>query len=491
MVFPDLYEAARVAGRSRGNYGLAKPLISKLENCLYAAMKLNCDQEHQGCQRSNVSKAMHSAFVGQFFFSDVARSAHDMLPGHSKPIPAEFLACIEHSLMKKLAGTELDNAWFYLGVYGTKSRTTVESSLQLFQQIDKIMIDIDRQQFVSMEVDLAVRRWEHSTEPGLLTCAKSKSFEKHDVPYKRGTQYHLLMTNDIGGYQANHSEMKAGAATSVRGAIRHINFYCTAVNQLVMDRRQRTFSGAFSSSAYVLRSIEDIVQDYYAGNRMNSAAYLKKKFKHEVEDVVARLQELNSRDVAFRFEVGVPVECAFGALLILEKRALDDEDFFLLRSRSYATRYQCLLQQLYQTILDCSQTNRITENLVVKMAVSEDLIRRGLGQNKFYCGLTDLRAILKKIGFFDSIKNVNLPTWKALTKSEGDMEVADNDYEAILKNICGFYQMPNHINVPKLVRLSFSLRTGMVSCTTQIQESVKLYERELLDVIKPSHMGQA
>jgi hypothetical protein len=39
---------------------------------------------------------------------------------------------------------------------------------------------------------------------------------------------------------------------------------------------------------------------------MNSADYLKKKFKLEVQDVVSRLQELNSRDVAFRFEVGVP-----------------------------------------------------------------------------------------------------------------------------------------------------------------------------------------
>jgi hypothetical protein len=223
---------------------------------------------------------------------------------------------------------------------------------------------------------------------------------------------------------------------------------------------------------------------------MNSADYLKKKFKLEVQDVVSRLQELNSRDVAFRFEVGVPVECAFGALLLLEKRALDDEDFFLLQSRTYATRYQCLLQQLYENVVDCSQIS-ISENMIVKVAVSEDLIRRGLGQNKFYGGLNDLRAILKKIGFFESIKNFNLPTWKALTKSEGDMEVADNNYEAILKNICGFYRMPRHINIAKLVRLSFSLRTGMVSCTTPIQESVKLYERELLDVIKPSHMGQA
>jgi hypothetical protein len=100
------------------------------------------------------------------------------------------------------------------------------------------------------------------------------------------------MTNDIGGYQANHSEMKAGAAISVRGAIRHTNFYCTAISQLVMDRRQRNFATAFSSSAYVLRSIEDIVQNYSAGNRTNSAVYLKKRFKHDVEDVVARLQEL-------------------------------------------------------------------------------------------------------------------------------------------------------------------------------------------------------
>jgi hypothetical protein len=129
--------------------------------------------------------------------------------------------------------------------------------------------------------------------------------------------------------------------------------------------------------------------------------------------------------------------------------------------------------------------------MIVKMAVSEELIRRGLGQNKFYSGLTDLRAILKKIGFFDSIKNFNLPTWKALTKSEVDMEVADNDYEAILKNIRGFYQMPKHINIAKLVRLSFSLHKGMVSCTTQSQESVKLYERERLDIIKRSHMVQA
>jgi hypothetical protein len=65
---------------------------------------------------------------------------------------------------------------------------------------------------------------------------------------------------------------------------------------------------------------------------MNSAAHLTKQFKHEVEDVVARLQVLNCRDVGFRFEVGVPVECAFEALFLLEKRALDDEDFFLLRA---------------------------------------------------------------------------------------------------------------------------------------------------------------
>jgi hypothetical protein len=175
--------------------------------------------------------------------------------------------------------------------------------------------------------------------------------------------------------------------------------------------------------------------------------------------------------------------------LLLEKRALDDEDFFLLRSRSYATRYQCLLQQLYQNILDCSQTSRITENMIVKMAVSEDLIRRGLGQNKFYCGLTDLRAILKKIGFFDSVKNLNLPTWKALARSEGDMEIGESDYAAILKNICGFYEIPKHINV-KLVRLSFSLHRREVSSTTAIQEVVKMYERELLDIINLSLLGQ-
>jgi hypothetical protein len=92
MVFPDLYEGARAAGRGKGSCGLPKALISKLEKCLYAAMKLNCDQEHQGCQRANVSKAMHAAFVGQFLISDLARSSHDMLPGHGKPIPAEIFA---------------------------------------------------------------------------------------------------------------------------------------------------------------------------------------------------------------------------------------------------------------------------------------------------------------------------------------------------------------------------------------------------------------
>lgn len=65
--------------------------------------------------------------------------------------------------------------------------------------------------------------------------------------------------------QIIHNE--AGAAISVRGAIRHTNVYSTTVNQIVMHRRQRTFSTSFSSSAYVLRSIEDIVQGYYAANK--------------------------------------------------------------------------------------------------------------------------------------------------------------------------------------------------------------------------------
>lgn len=187
--------------------------------------------------------------------------------------------------------------------------------------------------------------------------------------------------------------------------------------------------------------------------------------------IQVRLRELNSRDVAFRFDVGVPVECASGALLLL-KRALDDEDFFFMRSCNYATTYQCLLQQLYKNILDCSQTSCIPENMIVKMAVSEDLMRRGLGQNKFYCGLTDLRAILKMIGFFDSIKRFNLLTWKALAKSEGGMEIGENDYVAILKNICGVYEISKHINGVKLVRLSFSLHRHKVSSTIAIQEVV-------------------
>lgn len=75
------------------------------------------------------------------------------------------------------------------------------------------------------------------------------------------------MTNAIGGYQTTYSDMEAGAAISVRGVIRHTNVYSTTVNQIVMHRRQRTFSTSFSSSAYVLRLIEDIVQGYYAANK--------------------------------------------------------------------------------------------------------------------------------------------------------------------------------------------------------------------------------
>jgi hypothetical protein len=86
-------------------------------------MKLNCDQKYQGCQLLKISKTMHSAVVGrqQFFFSDFARSAHGMLPAHSKPIAEEILA-----------GTELNIPWFYLGFNGTNSTTTVNTSLHLF-----------------------------------------------------------------------------------------------------------------------------------------------------------------------------------------------------------------------------------------------------------------------------------------------------------------------------------------------------------------------
>jgi hypothetical protein len=44
-----------------------------------------------------------------------------------------------------------------------------------------------------------------------------------------------------------------------------------------------------------------------------------------------------------------------------------------------------------------------------------------------------------------------LLTRKALAKSEGDMEIGENDHVAMLKNICGFYEIPKHINGVKLV----------------------------------------
>lgn len=100
---------------------------------------------------------------------------------------------------------------------------------------------------------------------------------------------------------------------------------------------------------------------------------------------------------------GLRLESLFSAHL--EHCCSCRKEHWMMGNCEAVTTYQCLLQQLYQKILDCSQTSCFTENMIVKMTVSEDLIRRGLGQNRFYCGLTDLRAIPKRLDFLTLSKN--------------------------------------------------------------------------------------
>ena len=86
--------------------------------------------------------------------------------------------------------------------------------------------------------------------------------------------------------------------------------------------------------------------------------------KYEVGKVLPRLREIENRQIGFRCEGTVAIEHVSGSLGYLTKAAPHDGYFFLLNSRGYSIRYQCLVGQLYQNILDSHKSPFDFQNFI-------------------------------------------------------------------------------------------------------------------------------
>lgn len=239
--------------------------------------------------------------------------------------------------MTKLAGTELNNAWFYLGFYGTNSTTTVDTfgatfwsnwhndryfGNNLFQWsglcLSKVEVLNGRYSFLLVlspilrEAPCTLQRRYAIPSPD-DECHRrisSKIIQK----WKLERQYLFEELFDI---QTSTAPLLISLlCIGDKGLLQPLS-----LAQPMLWDRLRTLS-------------KSIMQQ-----TKNWATYFKKisSMRWKMSFLVSKC--LNSRDVAFWFEVMVPVDWQFGVLLDLEKRTLDNEVFFsFLRSHTYATR---------------------------------------------------------------------------------------------------------------------------------------------------------
>jgi hypothetical protein len=259
LVFPNLYVPSSGKVKTR----ISQTDAIALEDHVISAVKLDCDRQHLGCNRSQISDAVISSVTAQFLFSREARESVPVNARATKQLPEIFLGCFENCLQTSLMHTRYAHALFYLNVYGNKSFNVVGTQKELEVRIDSILQVLKRDSFLSMDIDFAATRYESCRQTGLFVCATPDSYRKHDVSSSKGSSYPLIMINDLGGYHANHNTQKGQSILSRRGAIRHSNYYCTAIHHLNMDKRAM-FHNVHVSSNYAIRPISGILQLYYS-----------------------------------------------------------------------------------------------------------------------------------------------------------------------------------------------------------------------------------
>ncbi|CAO3682954.1 unnamed protein product [Umbelopsis vinacea] len=228
LVFPNLYDPSSGKVKTR----ISRTDTIALEEHVISAVKLDCDRQQLGCNRSHISDTVMSSVTAQFLFSREARESVPVNARATKQLPEIFLGCFENCLQNSLMHTRYAHALFYLNVYGNKSFNVVGTQKELEIRVDSILQALKRDSFLSMEIDVAATRYESCRQTGLFVCATPDAYRKHDVSFSKGSSYTLIMTNDLGGYHANHNTQKGQAIMSLCGAIHQSNFCCTAIHHL-------------------------------------------------------------------------------------------------------------------------------------------------------------------------------------------------------------------------------------------------------------------
>lgn len=180
MIFPDLY----VASSRHTKADMSQTDVINLERHIISAIKLECDGLHVDCKRRQISEALLYSVTAQYLFSREARESAYINVRAMKQIPEEFLGCWEHCLQTSLKHTTYANALFYLNVYGNKAFNVVGTQKELEYKVDEILQVLKRGNFLSMEIDVAVTKYESCEETALLVCATRDAYKKHDGPSK-------------------------------------------------------------------------------------------------------------------------------------------------------------------------------------------------------------------------------------------------------------------------------------------------------------------
>jgi hypothetical protein len=244
--------------------------------------------------------------------------------------------------------------------------------------------------------------------------------------------------------------------------------------------KKAIFQKVHFSSSYAIRPISEILNFYYSA-RLHQHDNFFRSSKLEVGNVLARLKDIEDRNIGIRFEASVPIEYGSRSLCYLRKRALDDADFYLLSSHDYSIRYQYLVGQLYHNILESHKSPFDFQNLI-KLTTCEDLLQKGLGENKYCGGKSNFGAILNGMGFFESVKNFNLPSWEPLHFDSPPVQIDPTKSQQLMSRLSSLYRLPKRSNSVQFVALSL-LSRRVCSFDEQIGQIVDLYEREITSFI--------
>jgi hypothetical protein len=297
-----------------------------------------------------------------------------------------------------------------------------------------------------------------------------------------------MLTHDLVGYQGHFTTQWGGKQVGRRGFLQDAKYYSSMRQQLAVFGQYPLSGPSSLAKAYAQHHLHPVLSDHLGlnqrgGRPSNQPLAL---FDRNLSQVYARLNEVKTRTIPYRFEVSIPIQFTNGAAQYLRHRALNDSDFWIMPSEDLVTRYTSLYNQASRALHDLFDGEPRIEN-AVKVTVLEDLIRRGIPSGFLWKGASGMRQVLRDMPHFNlSIIHSNLPSWKALQFSEPPLTNEEVRFKRLIQHLHYTLSLPSSISIDRLFRTLWIDFTASDDLSAQLERVVNLYLQDLAHVVRTS-----